>query len=256
MKKLTKLKDKIVLISGAGSGIGRATALLLAKEGGSIAAIDWIAERADETVNAIKEKGGNGVAIKADVSKAAEVESMIKQTIGAYGKLDILFNNAGVMQPLKMITETTEEDWNRVIDINLKGTFLAMKYGIPAMIKSGGGAIINSSSMAGLIGFTYMPAYAASKAGIIQLTKSAALEFAKQNIRVNCICPGLIKTPMAENLAMEPNLKYYKPTRKQIPLTRQGTPEEIACAVLFLASDDSSYITGTALSIDGGVIAR
>jgi NAD(P)-dependent dehydrogenase (short-subunit alcohol dehydrogenase family) len=253
---LARLKDKVALISGAGSGIGKTTALLFAKEGALLSVVDWNLASAADTVAAIQANGGHAISIKADVSKAAEVKSMIQKTIQAYGQIDILFNNAGVMQPLKTTVETSEEDWDRVIDINLKGTFLALKYGIPEMIKCGGGSIINSSSMAGLLGFPYMPAYAASKAGIVLLTKSAALEYAGQNIRINCICPGTIKTPMAASLAKEPNLKNYEPLRKQIPLGRRGTPTEIARAVLFLASDDASYITGTALNIDGGVIAR
>ena len=253
---MTRLKDKVALISGAGSGIGRTTALLFAREGARISAVDWNPASTAETVAAIQEKGGRAIAVSADVSDAAQVESMVRQTVQTYGQLDILFNNAGVMQPLKTTVETSEEDWDRVMDINLKGTFLAMKYGIPEMLKSGGGSIINSSSMAGLIGFTYMPAYTASKAGIILLTKSAALEYAGQNIRINCICPGTISTPMADSLKTDPNLKNYEPNRKQIPFGRRGTPEEIAQAVLFLASDDASYITGTALNIDGGVIAR
>jgi len=253
---MTRLKDKVALISGAGSGIGQTSALLFAAEGARVAAVDRNSAGAAETVASIKAKGGAAIAIIADVAKAVEVENMVRQTVQAYGRLDIMFNNAGVMQPLKTTVETSEQDWDRVVDINLKGTFLAMKYGIPEMLKSGGGSIINSSSMAGIIGFTYMPAYTASKAGIVLLTKSAALEFAGQNIRINCICPGTIGTPMADSLATDPNLVNYEPHRKQIPLKRRGTPAEIARAVLFLASDDASYITGTALNIDGGVVAR
>jgi len=247
-----RFKDKVALITGAGTGIGRTTAQMFADEGATVVVADWAVEPGEETVHMIQKAGGEATFVKADVSQAAEVEHMVNTTMDTYNRLDILFNNAGIEHPLNPIVELPEQDWDRVIAVDLKGVFLGIKYGVPALIKSGGGAIVSASSMCGLIGFTHMAAYNASKAGVILLTKTAALEYASNNIRVNCICPGSIDTEMVTRFRTGPYWKSVASTRKPTPLGRKGTTEEIAHLVLFLSSDESSFITGAAVSIDGG----
>jgi len=242
-----KLDKKVAAITGAGSGIGRATALLFAEEGAKVAAIDYAPAGGKETVRMIKEAGGEAIFIEADVSKAADVERMVKTTVDTYGRIDILFNNAGIVGMVAPTAELTEENWDRVLNINLKGVFLCSKYAIPVMLQNGGGVIINTSSCQGIGIVRNMAAYNVSKAGIIQLTKTTALEYAPKNIRVNCICPGTIQTPMSE--AWTPVLKTDLLLQGRI-----GQPEEVARAALYLASDDSSYVTGHALVVDGGWI--
>jgi len=251
-KKIGRLDGKVALITGSGSGIGRATAILFAREGAKVVVADYIAEGGEETVTMIKAAGGEAIFVKADVAKATDVEKMVKVAVDIYGQLDILYNNAGIAEIQNVPTaEVKEENWDRVIDIDLKGVFLGMKYGIPEMLKRGGGVIINTASMAGLVGFSYLPAYSAAKAGAVELTKTAAMEYARQNIRVNCICPGGIVTPMLEQREDFGNF-----IRRRTPVHRLGKPEEVAPAALFLASDESSYVTGTALAVDGGFVAR
>jgi NAD(P)-dependent dehydrogenase (short-subunit alcohol dehydrogenase family) len=245
-----KLDGKVALISGAASGIGRASAILFAKEGAKVAAADFVAAGGQETVKMIKEAGGKAIFIEADVSKAADVERMVKTTVDTYGRLDILFNNAGMRGPFCSTAKTPEARWDFVVNVNLKGVFLGSKYAIPVMLSQGGGVIVNNASTVGIDAIPYLPAYSAAKGGVIQLTKSMALELGKDNIRVNCICPGGIQTPIAAAAGM---------TGEQgIPpgqaLRRLGQPEDIAKAALYLASDDSSYVTGTALVADGGWI--
>lgn len=251
-----KLEGKVALITGGGSGIGRATAILLANEGAKVAIADWVAEGAEDTVRTIKAAGGEAIFIEADVSKAKDAENMVKATVDTYGQLDILFNNAGIEQPLALTADTSEEVWDKVISVNLKGVFLGMKYGILEMLKRGGGMIINTASMCGLVGVTYLPAYNASKGGVVILTKTAALEYVGQNIRVNCVCPAPVKTPLLDRIRSDPKWPEVGPTRQSNPMVRLGTPEEVAQAVLFLASDESSYINGLALSVDGGHTAQ
>jgi NAD(P)-dependent dehydrogenase (short-subunit alcohol dehydrogenase family) len=249
-----KLKGKVAVITGAGSGIGRATALLFAEEGAKVVVADYTVEGGKETVKQIKAKGGEATFVAVDVSQAADVQKMIKTAIDKYGRLDILHNNAGIEGPLGPTENVSEADWERVLAVNLKGVFLGSKYAIPQMLKQGG-VIINTASIAGLVGVTNMPAYCASKGGIVLLTKAMALECAKKNIRVNCICPGAIKTPM-----------FYRFTGFQLeaeklfcegePIGRCGGPEEIAQAALYLACEQSSFVTGTALVVDGGWTAQ
>jgi NAD(P)-dependent dehydrogenase (short-subunit alcohol dehydrogenase family) len=250
-----KLKDKVALITGAGSGIGRSTALLFAKEGAKVVVVDANKDTARDTVDLIKRNGGEAIYIKADVSKSGEVQNMIKETLKKYGKLDVLFNNAGIEGQQAPTTECTEENFDRVIAVNLKGEFLGMKYGIQQMLKQGGGVVINTSSVAGLVGFSGAPAYCASKGGIIQLTRVAALEYATRNIRVNAICPGIIWTPMIER-ATDKNQEMIKQFSEMEPVKRMGKPEEVAALALFLASNDSSFITGAAVTADGGYTAE
>jgi len=242
-----KLDGKVALITGAASGIGRATALLFAKEEAKIAVADYVPAGGQETVKMIQKAGGDAVFIEADVSQTANVERMVKTTVNTYGQIDILFNNAGVGQIRVPMLETTEEEWDRVLNINLKGVFLCSKYAIPVMLDQGGGIIINTASITGLVGLPGNPAYGVSKAGVIQLTKMMAAEYGRQNIRVNCICPGAIQTPMTESVSL-PMDAYIQVQF----LKRTGQPEDIARAGLYLASDDSSFVTGVALVVDGG----
>ena len=255
-----KLDGKVAIITGAGSGIGRATALLFAKEGAKVVIADNVVSGGEETLTMIRESGGEACFVKTDVSIENDIKNMIKVALDKYGKLDILFNNAGVAEMLAPTHEVKLSDWHKVINVNLTGVFMGMKYAIPEMLKIGGGAIINTSSVAGLISVPNQPSYCASKGGVLQLTKAAALDYATQNIRVNCICPGVIWTPMVERVMME-NAGGYEEGKKQFisaePIGRMGKPEEIAQAVLFLACDESSsFITGIALPTDGGYTAQ
>ncbi|MFC1924984.1 SDR family NAD(P)-dependent oxidoreductase [Chloroflexota bacterium] len=250
-----KLDGKTALITGAGSGIGRATAVLFAREGAKVAIVDYAPTGGQETSTMVKESGGEAMFIEADVSKTADVKRMVQATVEAYGRLDILYNNAGFGGRWARTAEVTEEDWDLVIGINLKGVFLGSKYAIPLMLDQGSGVIINTASIGGLFGFGAfgLPAYAVSKAGVIQLTKIMAKEYGKQNIRVNCICPGAIPTPMTEQVLY--NASGRQSVIELLALERIGQPEEVAQAALYLASDDSSFVTGTTLVVDGGQTA-
>ncbi|MDD5178273.1 MAG: SDR family oxidoreductase [Candidatus Nanoarchaeia archaeon] len=250
-----RLKDKVAIITGAASGIGRSSALLFAKEGAKIVVADYNEELGKETVSLIKKEKGEAIFVKTDVSNEKDIKNMIDQTIKSFKKIDILYNNAGI-ELGKNILDTTPEEWDNVISINLKGVFLGCKYAIPYIKK--GGSIINTSSIAGIVGFANLAAYCASKGGIILLTKQMALDFAKKGIRVNCICPGGILTPMLERFIK--NSPDPQATRKGMdsmhPLGRVGKPEEVAYAALFLASDESSFITGHSLIVDGGFTSQ
>jgi NAD(P)-dependent dehydrogenase (short-subunit alcohol dehydrogenase family) len=251
---LLKLKEKVALVTGGSSGIGRTTALLLAKEGAQVAIASRRDEEGQSVVDEIRESGGEAIFVKTDVSQADDCANAVARTVGAFGKLDIAFNNAGVEVFGKPVAETDESTWDYVVGINLKGMFLSMKYEIPEMLKAGGGSIVNMSSTYGLVASAFGGCgYHASKAGIIGLTKAAALEYAKQQIRVNAICPAFVATAMVEKFldetGMTDQIKGFH------PVGRLGTEDEMAQAVVFLASNDSSFITGTALSVDGGMAA-
>jgi len=250
---MARLKDKVATITGGGSGIGRATCLLFAREGAKVVVADYIAEGGNETVRQISAAGGQAVFVQADVSKSADVQNMIGAAVRNYGRVDILFNNAGIEGPSAKLANLKEEDWDRVIAIDLTSVYLGMKYVIPEMIKQGGGVILSTASVAGLVGFQGSGAYAAAKAGVINLTRLAALEYADKNIRVNCICPGVIETPMVERvMGGRPRERIVRSE----PIGRLGRPEDIANAALFLASDESSFATGAPFIIDGGYVAR
>jgi NAD(P)-dependent dehydrogenase (short-subunit alcohol dehydrogenase family) len=250
-----RLESKVGLVTGAGSGIGKASALAFAREGAKVVVVDTIAEYGEDTVKSIKRAGGEACFIRTDVSKAGEVESMVKKTIETYGRLDCAYNNAGVVITPRLIPETREEDWDHVINVNLKGVWLCMKYEIPQMIKSGKGAIVNASSMVGLIGLAKRSSYAASKHGVIGLTKVAALEYANVGIRVNAICPAVVRTPLVESI-IQSDPEAESQLMSMIPMERLGTVEEMAEVVVWLLSDASSFITGHALAVDGGVVAK
>jgi NAD(P)-dependent dehydrogenase (short-subunit alcohol dehydrogenase family) len=246
-----KLKGKVALITGAGSGMGKATALLFAREGARIAAAD-ISEAAVEAVaREIKQAGGEAIAIGADVAKSDEVARMAAITVERLGPPNVLYNNAGIEGETNFLAETNEAAFDKVIAINLRGVFLGMKYVLPHMVKLGAGSVINQASIAGMVAIRGSAAYCASKAGVIALTRVAALEYGRYNIRVNCICPGAIETPMAERI------RHGEPPRpnavKRVSVfNRMGLPEEIAKAALFLASDDASFATGAPFVIDAG----
>lgn len=243
------LKDKVAIVTGAGSGFGRETSLLFAREGAKIVAVDYNSESGQKTVDDIKAGNGEAIFVKADVSKEEDVKRFVDEAIKAFGKLDIIFNNAGIYIPGNA-EALASEDWDKVININLKGVFLGCKYAIPYLKKNGGGVIINTASAAGLIGFPDAVAYAASKGGVLSLTKAVAVDHAKDNIRANCICPGTGETGMTKEVLENKELRemFLAP----IPLKRFAQPIDVAHAALFLASDMSSYITGVALPVDGG----
>jgi len=244
-----KLSDKVALITGSGAGIGRATALLFAEEGARVAVADYVSQAGEETVEIIKKNGGEAIFIQADVTRSADVERMIKTTVDACGRIDILHNNAGINSPIASIADLTEEQWDQVIDTDLKGVFLGTKFVIPVMLQQGGGVIINTSSVMGRNAEIYMMPYCAAKAGVIMLTKATSVEYFKQGIRANCICPGFISTAMTEPWAAMVDVE-------KMACGVWGKPEHIARAALFLACDDSAYVSGAALVVDGGYSAE
>ncbi|WP_413309711.1 glucose 1-dehydrogenase [Bacillus sp. 1P10SD] len=245
-----RLNKKIAIVTGGGSGIGRAAAVLLAKEGAKVAVADIDPILGEETVSLLKEDGVEAIFVKTDVADSEQIKQLIQITSNTFGGLHIMFNNAGIGNSEVRSVDLAEEEWDRVVDINLKGVFLGIKYAVPEISKSGGGSIINTSSLLGLKGQKYMSAYNASKAGVVVLTKNAALEYGKYNIRVNAIAPGVIDTKIIENWRQ--NERKWPIISRANALGRIGTPDEVANAVLFLASDEASFITGTTLSVDGG----
>lgn len=251
-----KLKGRVAVITGAGSGMGKATAQLLAREGARLVVADIDAKGADETVNSIIGAGGKAIAMQTDVTKGTEVEALIKHAVDTYGRIDILHNNAGVIF-VKFLEDTSEEEWDHLMGVNLKSIFFGVKYAIPYMKKQGGGCIINTASTGSFLGQYMTPAYIASKGGVLMLTKTLALDYAKYNIRINCICPGAVDTPMLRrhfNNSPDPDLAAQR-EQELMPIKRFLQPEEIANGVLYLASDVARGITGTALVIDGGSLA-
>lgn len=245
-------QDKVAVITGGCFGIGKATALAFAKRGAKVVLVDWIA--APATVNEIEAGGGTVHFIKCDVSNSANVSEMIGEVIKLFGRIDFAVNNAGIEGDNAPTHECTEENWNKTININLKGVWLCMKHEITFMLRQGKGAIVNTASVAGLIGFPGLPAYVASKHGILGLTKTAALENAKKGIRVNAVSPGVIKTAMVDRVTGK-DKTVEKQYEDMEPVGRMGQPEEVAEAIVWLCSDSASFITGHALAVDGGWIA-
>ena len=249
-----ELEGKVVLVTGGTSGIGRETALLFTKAGAKVVIAGRRELEGDETVGLIRAAGGDGLFVKTDVSKGSEVAALVQKAVEKFGCLDIAFNNAGIEGAWVPIIRQSEEDWDRTININLKGVWLCLKYEIRQMLKQGGGgAIVNMASVTGLIGSVGAGAYSASKHGVIGLTKTAALENAKSGIRVNAVCPGVIETPMSERLFGAPAI--HKSVVGLHPVGRLGKPAEIAEAVVWMCSDRASFMTGQSLVLDGGFLA-
>jgi len=252
------LEGKVALVTGGSSGIGRATCLAFAREGARVVVADVNVEGGEQTVSMVKEAGGEAIYVQADVSRAADVEAMVNRAVQAYGRLDCAHNNAGVSGGGRRapMHEYSEEDWDRIIGINLKGVWLCMKYEVPQMLRQGGGAIVNTASIMGLVGsWSRNIAYNASKHGVVGLTKTAALEYAQSGIRINAVCPGYIRTPILDPL-LSSNPEIEGQIIARHPIGRLGRPEEIAEAVVWLCSDAASFVTGHTMTVDGGYVAQ
>jgi NAD(P)-dependent dehydrogenase (short-subunit alcohol dehydrogenase family) len=249
------MDGRVALVTGGSAGIGRAAALAFARAGARVVVSDVADDRGEETARSIRDAGGEAIYVHADVADATEVEALVGRTTEAFGRLDYAFNNAGIEGEQAPTAECTEENWDRVLNINLRGAWLCMKFEIPAMLRNGGGSIVNCSSVAGLVGFNAIPAYTASKHGMIGLTRTAALDYATQGIRVNAVCPGVIRTEMIERFTRG-NPEAEAQLVAMQPMNRMGTPDEIADTVVWLCSEQASFITGQALAVDGGTVSR
>jgi NAD(P)-dependent dehydrogenase (short-subunit alcohol dehydrogenase family) len=252
-----QLIGKVAIVTGAGSGIGKASAELFAEEGAKVVAVDWNRANGENTAATIRDQGRDAIYCYADVSNRENAEEMVRTCVEKYGRLDVLFNNAAV-QIMATLVDTTEETWDRIHSVNLKGVFLGCKYAIPAMARTGGGSIINMASVLGFVGDPDLAAYCAAKGGVMNLTKVTALTYGPQGIRVNCICPGDVNTPMVEAYFKKaPNPEQLRQeVCSKYALRRIATPKEVAQAAVFLASDASSFITGSALVVDGGLTVK
>jgi len=252
-----KLKDKVAIVTGAGKGIGRGIATILFQEGAKLVIADLDEEAGNKTADEIRRSGGHAFFVKCDVSNEEQVIAMIQETIATYGRINVLVNNAGI-GVYKTVLETTSEEWDRCLAVNLKGVFLCSKYAIPHIKAVGGGAIVNIASVHSYQNVGGTAPYAASKAGVVALTRVMAIDYGRDKIRVNAICPGWIDTPLIQSIfagAPDPDKAKQEVERRQI-LGRLGTPEEVGQAVAFLASDEASYITGTSLMVDSGMTAQ
>jgi NAD(P)-dependent dehydrogenase (short-subunit alcohol dehydrogenase family) len=246
--------DKVAFVTGAGGGIGQATAVAFGQQGASVAVADLSTDRVRDTVRMIEEHGGKALALTCDVTRSEDVTTALQWTIETFGRLDYAFNNAGVEQPITLTADIADDDWTRILDVNTRGVFLCMKHEIPLMLANGGGAIVNTSSGAGVIGITGQAAYAASKHAVVGLTRSAALDYASAGVRINAICPGIIQTPMMDRFTGGTEEGRQRVIAQE-PIGRMGRPEEIAAAVLWLCSDLAAFTIGHALVVDGGQTA-
>ena len=249
-------ENKVALVTGAASGLGLATAKAFAEAGASVVLADWNEKDAQSTAKELAHKGHKTLAVRCDVSDDAQVEAMVKQTVATFGRLDAAYNNAGVQNVLAETADTTQEDYDRVMGINLRGVWSCMKFELQQMRKQGSGTIVNCSSLGGLVGGAERGIYHAAKHGVLGFTKSAALEYAARGIRINAICPGLIWTPMADQMVAAGQGEVLETMKKSVPRGRYGRAEEIADVVLWLSSDAASYVTGQSISVDGGFIMR
>lgn len=252
---MNELTGKVAIVTGASTGIGRAAAMALAAEGAVVVVSDIDRDRGEDVARAIIDKGGQALFVAADVSDDAQVAALVAQAVDHFGGLDLAYNNAGIEGVQAPTADCTPENWHRTLAVNLTGVWSCMRHEIPRMLERGGGSIVNCSSVAGLVGFANIPAYTASKHGVVGLTKTAALEYAEQGIRVNAICPGVIDTEMVERFIGGQAEAREAMTAMQ-PVNRLGRPEEIADAVVWLCSDRSTFVTGQAIAVDGGFVAR
>lgn len=252
---MTRLAGKVALITGGGTGIGRGTAMAFAREGAKVAVVGRRLEKLLDVVKEMKEAGGDAIAVSCDVSRAADVQSAVRKVVETFGKLNVLVNNAGVLH-VSTVEEIPEEEWDRLIDINLKGPFLMCRAALPEFRKGGGGTIVNVGSVLGLVAMKKRAAYCASKGGVALLTKAIAIDHGHENIRANCICPSIVETELVSQLFDTPDGDRVKRERlATIPLGRMGRPADIAELAVYLASDESSWLTGAAIPLDGGLTA-
>jgi NAD(P)-dependent dehydrogenase (short-subunit alcohol dehydrogenase family) len=247
--------QKVAIITGGSSGIGRATAVALAKDGVKIAIAARRAKEGEETVRLVNEAGSEGTFVKTDVANEDDVRSLVEKTVKTYGRLDYAFNNAGIEETMTPLVDQTSDIFDQIMNVNVKGVWLCMKYEIPEMIRTGGGAIVNMSSIAGVMGFPKLPIYVASKHAVLGLTKSAALEYAKSGIRINAVAPGTVDTDMTKR-ATGDNEQFMETLKSMHPIGRIADPDEIANAVVWLLSDKASFVLGHTLLVDGGVVSR